>query len=113
MASRASYTASGHMRAFLWQDGTMRDLGTLAGAADSLDFEPTDVTAVAVNGCGEIVGSDHRPWVEDGHALLWFAPNHVALQHDAFGAGDRGADWLRGGSSPSVPPDDRSPGPTG
>lgn len=48
-------------RAFLWQDGTLRTLGTLGGG---------DSRAFAINEAGQIVGSSTRP---DGlwHAFLW------------------------------------------
>ncbi len=49
--------------AFLWQDGTMTDLGTLAGV-------DAGSRAEAINDCGSVVGSGSG-WLEGGHALLW------------------------------------------
>jgi probable HAF family extracellular repeat protein len=52
-----STTKGGARHAFIWQDRTMTDLGTIGGRKDS--------AAVAVNERGEIVGSS------GGRAVLW------------------------------------------
>ncbi len=55
-------------RAFLWYDGVMSDLGTVA---DSL---PVSV-AVAINGCGQVLGNSiaalHRRFAVPERAFLW------------------------------------------
>lgn len=56
-----SKTASSHdVHAFLWQDGTMTDLGTLGGAS----------AAGAINNRGQIVGTSTTPAGEQ-QAILW------------------------------------------
>jgi probable HAF family extracellular repeat protein len=63
-----SATATGETHAFLWQKGTMTDLGTLGG---------TNVTshAFAINNVGQVVGYSGpvRPCghCQIGHAFLW------------------------------------------
>ncbi len=67
----SSTTASGREHAFLWQNGTMRDLGTLGGAYT------TGSRAVDINERGQIVGSSVSATISYGqlgagvHAFLW------------------------------------------
>ena len=61
------YPGGGRLHAFLWQDGKMRDLGTLGG---------DDSDAVAINDRGQVVGSsDTRAKDKYGdplrHGFLW------------------------------------------
>jgi len=51
-----SVTAAGEVHGFVWQAGTMRDLGTLSG---------TDSNAAAINASGQVVGSSN------GHGYVY------------------------------------------
>ena len=57
-----SGTAGGYYHAFLWQNGTMTDLGTLPGGWSS--------SACGINNLGQVVGES---LTADGlwHAVLW------------------------------------------
>jgi probable HAF family extracellular repeat protein len=55
-----SDTAAGVQHAFLWQDGTMADLGTLGGRSSG---------AQGINECGQVVGTDSARFGEQ--AFLW------------------------------------------
>ena len=57
-----SRTASGSIHAFLWQNGKMRDLGTLPGGGNSLAFGTNDL--------GQVVGYSRTASGRD-HAVLW------------------------------------------
>jgi len=57
----SSETASGNQHAFLWQDGRMRDLGTLGGSQSY---------AYAINERGQIIG-DSDTKSGRSHAFLW------------------------------------------
>jgi probable HAF family extracellular repeat protein len=57
-----SDTASGDDHAFLWEDGQMRDLGTLPGGTLSHPF--------GINNHGQVVGLS-RAASSEIHALLW------------------------------------------
>lgn len=61
-----SVTASGQVRAFLWQKGKMVDLGTLGGPSSN---------AVAINGDGQVIGvADTKTRAGSDyfkHAFLW------------------------------------------
>ncbi|MDF1799482.1 MAG: hypothetical protein P1V81_09925 [Planctomycetota bacterium] len=79
-------------RAFLWQDGTMTDLGTLAGDEES--------TARAINDLGQIVGTSESNVIHGSgtyHGVTWTGPGPVALAdlgngtsfaHDINNSGD-------------------------
>ena len=61
-----SFTASGEQHAFLWQEGVMTDLGTLASDNSSL--------ALDINERGQIVG--HGSSDSGGYrAILWTKSN--------------------------------------
>ena len=62
-----SLTAGGAQHAFLWEDGTMYDLGTLGGASS---------TAVAINDSGQILGESETLGGAT-HAVIWMS--HRAL----------------------------------
>ena len=57
-----AYVASGIYHAFLWENGVMRDLGTLGGSSGS--------DAYGINASGQVVGSSYAAggWA---HAFLW------------------------------------------
>jgi probable HAF family extracellular repeat protein len=57
-----SATGDGQQRAFLWRNGTMTDLGVLAGGASS--------DARAINRSGDVVGSS-ASGDAPVHAVLW------------------------------------------
>jgi probable HAF family extracellular repeat protein len=61
-----SKTASGVRHAFLWQDGEMKDLGTLLGGGRYSG-------AAGINGVGQVVGQMccYPPTGEARHAFLW------------------------------------------
>ena len=58
-----SLTANGAFHAFLWQNGTMTDLGILAGTTYS--------EASGINNLGEVVGISAGPPSFEGRAFLW------------------------------------------
>ena len=72
---RHSKTADGAMHAFLWQNSSMIDLGTLnpSGGVDSYSW------ASGINNLGQVVGTSSSDWIDDGsgwgsnlpHAFLW------------------------------------------
>jgi probable HAF family extracellular repeat protein len=59
-----SQTASGEYHAFLWQEGTMTDLGTLPGAA------LPESAAYGINARGQVVGDGYFA-SSTLHAFLW------------------------------------------
>ena len=58
-----THDTGGHVRAFLWQQGRVRDLGVLPGDTDS--------RAVALNDRGQIVVMSWKGYGDTGHAYLW------------------------------------------
>jgi probable HAF family extracellular repeat protein len=57
-----SRAASGEIHAFLWENGQMKDLGTLPGGQYSV--------AIDINNRGQVAGSGYTAFGET-HALLW------------------------------------------
>ena len=55
-------TAAGKQHAFLRQNGTMRDLGTLGGR---------DSGASAINASGQVIGTNLTPKPQHVHAFIW------------------------------------------
>ncbi len=60
-----STTKAGSRRAFLWQNGRMRDLGTLPGERS------VGSSAVAINERGQIAGNSWGTGQASSHAVLW------------------------------------------
>ncbi len=55
-------TAGGQQHAFLWQNGKMRDLGTLGGR---------DSGASAINASGQVIGTSLTSQPQHVHAFIW------------------------------------------
>jgi len=72
-----SYTAGGDLHAFLW-DGSMTDLGVLAGGTQS--------TAFSISDNGVIVGTS-RVNADDAHAFVWDATNDMRDLNDLIAPG--------------------------
>jgi len=65
----ASSTLSGDNHAFLWEDGTMYDLGTLSGTEESAAF--------GINNLGQVAGECTSPVTI--RAVLWQVPIRAAI----------------------------------
>src|SRR5438067_4298100 len=75
----ASGTASGIQRAFLWQNGRMRSLGTLGGSSSG---------ASAINERGQVIGTSLTSKPARSHAFLW--QNGKLTDLGTLGGGERG-----------------------
>ena len=78
----ASSTKNGSQHAFIWQSGTMTDLGTLGARF-------TSSSATAINDRGQVVGTSYLAKVtqtgQQGHAFVW--QNGVMTDLGTLGAG--------------------------
>ena len=79
--------SDGYMRPFKWDSGTMTDLGTLGGDANSVDHR-----AEAVNSSGQIAGRSYTAGGE-AHAFIWLP---ATAYYQSAGMNDLGT--LTGGN---------------